>query len=243
MDQSQTARPWAGRFSRSIVRHRYAIGDVHGCLQTLRTLVEDRICPGEDDTLFLLGDYIDRGPDSRGVLDYLLHLIWEKDLDIRPLMGNHEELCLKAAQGDRIAEKIWYGNGGYGTLQQFGVARPEEIPQRYLDFLAAMPRIRVEPDYVLVHAGLDFETDDPLRDTSEQAMLWDRNTRPVPRNIGGRTLVCGHTVTPLFAIRESLASRIIHLDNGCFDKGHLGYGSLVALNLDTRELLVQENCE
>ena len=65
----------------------------------------------------------------------------------------------------------------------------------------------------------------------------------LPENIGGRTMVCGHTVTPMFEIRKSLETPWIRLDNGCFDKGHLGYGSLVALNLDTRELLVQENCE
>lgn len=243
MDQSQTARPWAGRFSRPIVRHRYAIGDVHGCCRTLRALVEDCLHLGKDDILFLLGDYIDRGPDSPGVLDYLLELIWKRNYDIRPLRGNHEDLCLRAASGDTFAQRVWYVNGGWGTLQQFGVARPEEIPKRYLEFMAAMSLIRVEPDYVLVHAGLDFEAADPLRETTEQQMLWDRSSRPESRNVGGRTLVCGHTVTPLFEIRESLATGVIHLDNGCFDKGHLWYGSLVALNLETRELLVQENCD
>jgi len=241
-DSVQSVPLRAGRFSRSIARNRYAIGDVHGCCRTLRTMVEELLRLGPDDTLFLLGDLIDRGPDSKGVLDYLLHLI-KVEYDIRPLMGNHEELCLKAAAGDTFAERVWFSNGGWGTMRQFGVERPEGIPKRYLDFMAAMPRIFIEPDYVLVHAGLDFETEDPLRNTTPQTMLWDRSTRVQPRNIGGRTLVCGHTVTPLFAIRDSLASRVIHLDNGCFDRGGVEYGSLVALNLDTRELLVQENCE
>ena len=225
------------------VRNRYAIGDVHGCCQTLRKMVEDVLRLGADDTLFLLGDYIDRGPDSKGVLDYLLQLIWERGYDIRPLMGNHEELCLKAAGGDPLARDIWYANGGGLSMQQLGVERPEDIPKKYLDFMAAMPRILTEPDYVLVHAGLDFATADPVRDTSPQFMLWARSERVQPKNIDGRTLVCGHTSTPLYAIRASLTKSVICLDNGCYDKGYIGYGCLVALNLDTRELLVQENCE
>lgn len=225
-----------------VARRRYAIGDVHGCCRTLRTMVEDRIRLGPGDTLFLLGDLIDRGPDSRGVLDYLLHLI-EDAYDIRPLMGNHEELCLKAAAGDTFAERVWYANGGWETLVEFGVARPGEIPRRYLDFMESLQRIAIEPDYVLVHAGLDFDADEPLRETTPHVMLWDRSRGVEPRNIGGRTLVCGHNVTPLLQIRESLATRFIHLDNGCFARGEAGSGNLVALNLDTRQLLVQENIE
>jgi len=225
------------------VRNRYAIGDVHGCCLTLRTMVEDLLRLEPDDTLFLLGDFIDRGPDSKGVLDYLLQLIRDRAYDIRPLMGNHEELCLKAAGGDSFARSIWYDNGGWGTLKGFGVDRPEDIPKIYLDFMAAMPPVLVEPDYVFVHAGLDFTTIDPIRDSSSQVMLWSRSERVQPKNISGRTLLCGHTKTPFFAIRESLARTVICLDNGCYDKGHIGYGSLVALNLDTRELLVKENCD
>lgn len=234
--------PWAGgRFSRK--PKRYVIGDVHGCSLTLRVLVEDVIKPEPTDVIFLLGDYIDRGPDSKGVLDYLLALIDREEIHVFPLMGNHEELCLKAAAGDKIAEKIWYGNGGYGTLQSFGVGRAEDIPRQYLDFMTSMRRIRVEKDYVLVHAGLDFSVDDPIHNSSPELMLWDRSERVQTVNIGYRTLVCGHTVTPLFEIRKSLTTSIIRLDNGCYDKGHMGYGSLVALDLDTRELLVQEYCE
>lgn len=205
-------------------------------------MVEDVLRLAPDDTLILLGDYIDRGPDSKGVLDYLISLL-DNGYDIRPLMGNHEELCLKAVAGDALARKVWFGNGGSMTPQQFGVKSPENIPRQYLDFMAAMPRILVEPDYVLVHAGLDFESEDPLRDTGPQFMLWDRTVGVQPRNIAGRTMVCGHTITALAEIKASRSRSAIYLDNGCFMKGYCGYGSLVALNLDTRELLAQPNCE
>lgn len=241
MVEIKTQPPWAGRFSRR--GNRYAIGDVHGCCRTLQTLIEEVVRPEPHDAIFLLGDYIDRGPDSKGVLDYLISLFQRDDIFVFPLMGNHEELCLKAAAGDTVARSIWYGNGGYNTLQSFGVESPQEISHEYLDFMAAMRRMHVADDYVLVHAGLDFATEDPIHDTAPEFMLWTRSERVQPQSLNGRTLVCGHTVTPLFEIRKSLATSVIRLDNGCYDKGHMGYGSLVALNLDTRELLVQENCE
>lgn len=233
--------PWAGRFSHKIARNRHAIGDVHGCSRTLQAMVEDVIKLGKDDILYLLGDYIDRGPDSKGVLDYLIHLR-EEDYDFRPLMGNHERMCLDAVS-DPDNCTLWFNNGGWGTLHEFGVETPADIPKRYLDLMAGMPRVATTTDYVFAHAGLDFSTDNPITDTSQQFMLWERNQRFQPGKLGGRTLVHGHSVTELFEIRASLEKPIICLDNGCYDKGHLGFGNLVALNLDTRELLIKENCE
>lgn len=238
---SNPRRPWAGRFSKPIQRRRFAVGDVHGCSRTLRALVEEVIQLGEDDTLYLLGDYIDRGPDSKGVLDYLIRL-W-RDYDIRPLLGNHEEMLLQAAAGDDKVRQTWFGNGGWDTMRQFGVNTPQDIPRSYIDFLAMLPRIMTTDDYAMAHAGLDFSTADPIADTSPYHLLWERDCKADPAKLNGRTLICGHTVTPLFAIRDSLATGHICLDNGCYDKGHMGYGSLVALNLDTREVLVRENCE
>lgn len=233
--------PWAGRFSKQVVRRRFVVGDVHGCSRTLRKLVEDAIKPGPDDILYLLGDYIDRGPDSKGVLDYLMELFMG-DYDLRPLRGNHEQLLLDAID-DPEAFTIWKGNGGYGTLQEFGVSHPRELPRRYLDFLNIMPLMHLLDDYVLVHAGLDFRNGSPISETSPRDLLWSRDYRVDPAKLGGRTLVTGHSRTPLFAIRNSLQGCHINLDNGCFSKGELGEGALAALNLDSRELIVVENCE
>ena len=232
----------ASRYSRPITGcRRFAVGDVHGCLKTLRTLVEEVLRLEKNDGLFLLGDYIDRGPDSPGVLEYLLSLL-AAGYDVRPLMGNHEEMLRRAAS-DPFVRKIWLGNGGDLTLQQFGVDSSAQIPRRYLDFMAGLPHLLTTDDYVFVHAGLDFLTDNPVTDTTEDFMLWERNWDVVPEKLAGRTLVCGHTITPLVEIQASRHSQAIFLDNGCFAKGETGYGSLVALNLDTRKLLVQENCE
>lgn len=204
-------------------------------------MVEDVLRLEPDDTLYLLGDYIDRGPDSIGVLDYLLHLR-ESGFDIRPIRGNHEEMLLEAVAAP-ATRSIWYGNGGWGTLRELGIDSPEGIPQRYIDFISDLPYLLVTEDYVFVHAGLDFQTPDPLRDTPHQFMLWSRDSQVDSAKLGGRTLVTGHSVSPLFAIKESLVTHHITLDNGCYDRGEMCCGALVAVDLDTRELLVQENIE
>lgn len=234
--------PWAdGRFSGPIVRNRYVIGDVHGCSRTLRKMVEEALELGPDDILYLLGDYIDRGPDSKGVLDYIMQLFSE-NYDLRPLRGNHEQLLLDALD-DPSAFLIWKGNGGYKTLQEFGISHPRYLPQRYLDLFSAMPLMHLLDEYLLIHAGLDFSKDDPINQSSGNDLLWARDYRVVPAKLGDRTLVTGHSRTPLFAIKDSLATSHISLDNGCYSKGEIGYGALVALDLDTKQLVVVPNCD
>lgn len=236
------ARPWAGRFSRQIAGRRYAVGDIHGCLQTFKCLV-GALKLTEHDTLYLLGDYIDRGPDSKGVLDYLMHLYMDSDIIVHALMGNHEKMLLNAVNRGEEAWQLWFGNGGWATLQQFGVKKPTDIPQDYITFLSMLPKIHTTDDYVLVHAGLHFGLPDPINDTPDFFMLWDRDYTVAPELIGNRTLVVGHTKTDIHTIRNSLHTHHIKLDNGCFDKGHWGFGSLVALDLDSREITEVRNCE
>jgi len=233
----------AGRATRAlqVQRRRFAVGDVHGCLRTLRTLVEKLIDLKRHDTLYLLGDYLDRGPHSKGVLDYLMALL-EGGYDLRPILGNHEEMALQSVT-DPKARAMWYFNRGGSTVAQFGVESPADIPARYLSFLASLPLILTTDDYVFVHAGLDFSTPDPVRDTQATCMLWERNFEVQTEKLRGRTLLCGHTVTSLSQIRSSLGKPVICLDNGCFAKEQPGFGNLVALQLDTRELLVQKNCD
>ena len=175
---------------------RFAIGDIHGCSKTLRKMVKEVLQLKTDDTLFLLGDYIDRGPDSVGVLDYLIKL-QELGFDVRPIRGNHEEMLLDAVENP-AAHSLWYGNGGWGTLREFKVDSPELIPRRYLDFMTALPYIITTEDYVFAHAGLDFRTHDPLKETPPQFIIWSRDCQADFSKIGGRTLVTGHSVVPLF---------------------------------------------
>lgn len=219
---------------------RFAIADIHGCARTFRRLLAELELQQQDE-VYLLGDYIDRGPDSRGVLDTIMELV-AADYAIRPLLGNHEKLFLNAFRSFEDCS-TWHWCGGGFTLQSFGVRHPQDIPAVYRDFLATLPTIAVTDEHVLVHAGLHFRLADPINDTPEYFRLWERDYTTVPELIGNRTLVVGHTVTDIHAIVRSLETCCIRLDNGCYDKGHVGFGSLVALDLDSRKLLSVPNCD
>src|ERR1700712_1482339 len=119
----------------------YAIGDTHGCLSQLQNLIE--ACEkdaGEGQSRFVfLGDYIDRGPDSRGVLDLLIYLQkWSPD-EIICLLGNHEDMLL-AAIADEANEARWLRNGGDQTLLSFRVTRAIDIPDKYQAWLRSLPK-------------------------------------------------------------------------------------------------------
>jgi serine/threonine protein phosphatase 1 len=220
---------------------RFVIPDIHGCALTLEALVEEVISLGKEDDLYLLGDYIDRGPRSREALDFIMKLI-EEGYRVFPLRGNHEEMFLNACT-DRDHYRIWILNGGYAALDSFGVEDACEVPISYRRFCSELPYYHLLDDYLLVHAGFNFEAEDPYADT--QSLLWDR-TRSVNRELlGGRTMVCGHTPHHLRHIERMLKRDhgLIILDNGCFLAGRKGMGSLLALELNSRTLFSQANID
>ena len=220
---------------------RFVIPDIHGCNLTFRTLVEEVISLEKGDDLYLLGDYIDRGPRSREVLMYVLQLI-EEGYRLFPLRGNHEEMFLNACI-NRDQYRTWILNGGYAALDSFGVEDACEVPLLFHRFCSKLPYFYLLEDFLLVHAGFNVEAEDPYADT--QAMLWDR-TRSMNRELlGGRTMICGHTPHHLRDIEKMLKrdNGIIILDNGCFLAGRKGMGSLLALELNTRTLYSQKNIE
>ncbi|RZL06272.1 MAG: serine/threonine protein phosphatase, partial [Hymenobacter sp.] len=134
---------------------RFAATDLHGCLRTFRHLVEEELRLRPTDHLYLLGDYVNKGPDSGGVLDYLMQL-QDTGYQVHCLRGNHEQELLDTifshGDGDMWRTKTEQEM----TLASFGVARPSEIPSRYVQWLAALPLELALPDFVLVHAGYNF---------------------------------------------------------------------------------------
>lgn len=217
---------------------RFVIPDIHGCARTLQHLVEEVLRPGPDDTLFLLGDYIDRGPASRQVLDLIMG--WRAaGYRIEALRGNHEEMFLDACR-DRSAFRLWMLNGGTATLESFGVEDACEIPLPYRSFCEDLPPHLLLDDFVLVHAGLNFDEADPFAD--REAMLWTRSTRVERARIGGRRVVCGHTPVSRQSVWDSLTGDLITLDNGCVYDWP-GLGSLTALELTGMTLSFQENID
>ena len=221
---------------------RYAVGDIHGGAITFRALLY-RLNLRREDQLYLLGDYIDRGPDSKGVLDTILQLLAE-GYCLHPVRGNHEDMLLQAISGNRdYYLKYWMEGWGTDTLKSFGVTTPEELPARYLTLLGQMPYICSDDDFVFVHAGLDMATADPVTESSTITMLWGGSGQFGGDRLQGRTLVTGHHIRPLPLIELSLLTNHYQLDNGAFTNMPPDLGNLVALNLDSRELIVQPWCD
>lgn len=218
---------------------RFVIADIHGCALTFLCLIEEKLRLSEKDTLYLLGDLIDRGPRSREVIEGILSL-QQRGFSLRILRGNHEEMLLNAC-ADPGMVSAWLQNGGNATLHSFGVRSPGELSSAMLNLFATLPDHLLLRDFVLVHAGLNFDNDDPFQD--REAMIWSRSYDVDPERLGGRRLICGHTPRSLAEIRASLGTSRIMLDNGCVYGPTGGLGNLVALELDTMILHLQENID
>ena len=223
----------------------FVIGDIHGCSKTFNRLL-DVIGLEPTDSLYLLGDYIDRGPDSRGVIETILRL--QKDgFGVQPIRGNHEEMMLLAIRSGVFEDLLeWLENGGDATLNSYDADLPKDIPREHLRFLEELPYYRTTRQHLFVHAGLDFSLDEPLAIAGRVAMLWIRDGKVNSKKIGGRTLVTGHTKQSLDAIQRSITTKHILTDNGCHlgtEFSGKGKGNLVAVNLDTGELIVQPNID
>ena len=217
---------------------RYAIGDIHGGAKTFSALLK-RLNLRHSDSLYLLGDYVDRGKDSKGVLDIMLSLM-DSGYDLRPIRGNHDDMMLHAMTGnnDKFSDQ-WLSTWGRKTLRSFGVATADLVPARYLTLIDSLPFIQLTENYVFVHAGLDMDTEDPLTQSSPTVMQWGEINAVDSKKLGGRKLVTGHTIRPLPLIEVSLLSNRIYLDNGACTNMLPDLGNLVALNIDTLELTIQ----
>ncbi len=159
------------------------IADVHGHGTALDALLGYMELTATDRVTFL-GDLVDGGSDSRGVLDRVMSM----GAQAQTVLGNHESMLLAAMTDDDVA-RHWLRYGGDRTLASFGVARAEQIPKRYRQWLLSLPLWIEEANYVFVHAGVDPKL--PLADQTEQTLLWQHHNDPQPLS-SGKTLVTGH---------------------------------------------------
>jgi serine/threonine protein phosphatase 1 len=232
---------------------RWVIPDIHGCVKTLQALIEEQIRPGREDALYFLGDYIDRGPDSKGVIDYIMSLRNE-EYTVTTLKGNHEDILVGLYEGEPPSkitrffksgnrqQNMWLAMGGKETLKSFRTRQISGIPAAYIEWLRSLEYYIVLDDYILVHAGLNFSIEDPFTDL--RSMLWIREYTVDPGKTGNRKLVHGHVPVNLELIDLSIKNnfyKFIDLDNGPYLQGKDGFGNLVALELNERRMVIQEN--
>ena len=218
-----------------------AISDIHGCVKTFQKLVLDKIELSKKDTLFLLGDYINKGPDSKGVIDFIFSL-QEDGYQVKCLRGNHEQYLIDALQFSW--EEIAYKNrGGLETLASFNAKTVHDIPARYLDFIRSLSYYIELEKYLLIHAGLNFDLADPFKD--DFSMLNIRNMEIANERIGNRTIIHGHVPTTYQEIEASLSfeNHHISIDAGCVYRHIHALNHLVALELKTRKLYIQKNID
>jgi serine/threonine protein phosphatase 1 len=215
-----------------------AVGDIHGCAKTFRVLVRDELRLTSSDHLIVLGDMIDRGPDSKGVIDEIIALK-ERGIRVQVLQGNHEEMMINASQSNE-SNDYWIRNGGQETLDSFGVKHVSEIPSIYLDFIRHTEIYVETAEYIFVHAGLNFNKSDPFSDYD--SMKWIRKMEVDPTKIGNRTIVHGHVPAPLPLLLK-LRKFNINLDAGCVYKEIPGMGNLLAYDVSNKKFFSVPNCE
>ena len=169
-----------------------AIGDIHGCRNALAALL-DFVGPGSDDLIVTLGDYIDRGPDSAGVIDLLVNL--DETHSLYPLRGNHEIMMLDAREKDSWF-RAWLSYGGAATLRSYSLDATDPgalrgIPETHMDFLEnrLLPYYETESHF-FVHAHV--EEHKALADQADAALYWRKYIDPKP-HCSGKTMVCGHS--------------------------------------------------
>jgi serine/threonine protein phosphatase 1 len=210
-------------------RRIYAIGDVHGRADLLEAM-HGKIAfdlernPVADPLLICLGDYVDRGPDSAGVIELLLK---EAPAGMKriALMGNHEELMLRFLVDEGVAP-VWFANGGDATLESYGVNTMDSyervrhqfgrlLPARHRAFLESLAVSHSEDDYFFVHAGIKPGL--ALDQQRREDLLWIRGEFLYSDADHGKIVVHGHSIT---AKPDSRPNRI-GIDTGAYASDRL----------------------
>ena len=221
-----------------------AIGDIHGCHDALRAIL-DAIRPQPEDTIVTLGDYIDRGPNSRDVVEQLMEL--SNTCELVTLMGNHEVMLLMALNGP-AERNLWLSVGGQETLESYrthaelanvstesavDATDPADwadvIPSRHLEFFEACALAYETETHIFVHAN--YLADQPIAEQNEEVLLWHHlipKQIPGP-HISGKTVIVGHT--PQHDGEVLNLRHLVCIDTYCF-----GDGWLTALEVNSGEI-------
>lgn len=214
-----------------------AISDIHGCYDELIQLLNKVKYNPQKDKLILLGDYIDRGKDSRKVIELVMDLVNNGAVALK---GNHEDMLIKALDDIGYCQ-LWLQNGGKKTLRSYHISggygsipwyeQPNKIPRQHIEFIKNLPTWHETEDYIFVHAGLPSYANCP-EESNDYDLMWIRNEW-FARNWNGKVVVFGHT--PTFTIEGHervdiwLGNRKVCIDTGCVFKKYGGKLSCLQL--------------
>ena len=168
-----------------------AIGDIHGCgtaLSTLLSLLEIT----DQDTVVLLGDIVDRGPDTKGVIEQLLRLKSHCH-ELIYIRGNHEEMMLDALDTGTL-NSMWLFHGGQEVLDSYEVDTVQDIPEEHVDFIRSSLNYWENDSEIFVHANVQHGR--PLDVQFRQFLRWERYKGNEPPHPSGKRVIVGHTVMP-----------------------------------------------
>ena len=210
----------------------YAVGDIHGERELLEELL-GKLPLESDDRIVFIGDYIDRGPDSKGAVDFLIEFARKRSCTF--LLGNHESMLLDFIgwRGDAyFGGDAFLLNGGDRTLATYGYfdqddPEPEslDLSKEHEDFYRNLKLTHIEGDYLFVHAGIgrdqcgESDIEYALRQARTEDLLWDRASADLPHQLGV-TIVYGHTPSPDFGVRWNQPFSI-GIDTGAVYGGRL----------------------
>ena len=210
----------------------YAIGDIHGCLTALESIFNQGQIK-KDDTVVFLGDYIDRGPNSKGVFDWLLEN--SRQYDFKFILGNHDITMLTAkTDPDRLAE--WLQFGAVETLKSYNIEEndtlwADKIDEAHWVFLkSCLPYLEIGK-FIFVHAGL--EAGKELSQQDEHHLLWQKYETP-EMYTAEKTVICGHT-----ARKNGQIADFGHTI--CIDTYAYGGMWLTCLNVETGNFIKANN--
>ena len=229
------------------MKREIAISDIHGCHQTFLKLLETIDYSSSSDKLYILGDCIDRGPSSKEVLDWIMDN-QKEGAEILVIRGNHEQMMIRSKKEGIKQYLRWMKNGGEQVLESFGVENFLDIEKKYWDFLNELPYHIITDKYVFVHAGLNFDKENPLEDL--KSILWIRNWHNnVDKEwLDDKILLHGHTQVSVSEIEDQFddleRDKVINIDAGCYAANYnreLGY--LCAFDLTNKKLFFEKNID